>query len=113
VRYYLLKALKIRVLHLLQRQEKPSQSLSSLDFEDLWAEPSSEENYALLEESHNRQELIKKLVSQLPPRQQEALRLRFVEEMDFNEIAEMLSMNRQSAQNLVGRAVEKLRKWLL
>jgi RNA polymerase sigma factor (sigma-70 family) len=113
VRYYLLKALKIRILHLLQRQEKPTQPLSNIDYEDLWAEPSPEENYALLEESHNRQELIKKLMSQLPPRQQEALRLRFVEEMDFNEIAEMLSMNRQSAQNLVARAMEKMRKWLV
>ena len=65
------------------------------------------------EESFDREQLIKRLVSQLPPRQQEAIRLRFVENMEYTQIAELLSMNRQSAQNLVFRAVEKLRSWLL
>ena len=46
------------------------------------------------------------------PRQQEALRFRFVEAFDYNEIGETMEMNRQSAQNLVFRAVEKLREWL-
>ncbi len=53
-----------------------------------------------------------KLILQLPPRQQEALRLRFIEEMEYSEVATIMSINRQSAQNLVARAVEKLRKSL-
>ena len=55
---------------------------------------------------------MKKLISQLPPRQQEALRLRFVESFDYTEIAENMDINKQSAQNLVFRAIEKLREWL-
>jgi len=113
VRYYLLRALKVRILHLLQRQEKSHQSLSELDFEDLWGEPSLTEDFAHQEEMNNRQELITKLMSQLPPRQQEALRLRFVEELDYSEIANLMTINSQSAQNLVFRATEKLRKWLI
>lgn len=113
VRFYLLKALKVRVLHLLQRQERPHQDLTQIDFDDLWAEPSTEDLFSEQEEKHNRQALIQKLISQLPPRQQEAIRLRFVEELDYGEIANVLAINRQSAQNLVHRAVDKLRTWLI
>jgi len=113
VRYYLLKSLKTRILHLLKRQERPHQFVSQDDFDDLWAEPSAEELRAQEEESTQRQELVKRLIDQLPPRQQEAIRLRFVENLEYNQIAEMLSMNRQSAQNLVFRAIEKLRTWLI
>ncbi len=113
VRYYLLKSLKTRILHLLKRQERPHQFVSQDDFDDLWAEPSNDELLAQEQESVDRQELIKNLINQLPPRQQEAIRLRFVENLEYTQIAELLSMNRQSAQNLVFRAVEKLRNWLI
>jgi RNA polymerase sigma factor (sigma-70 family) len=112
VRHYLLKSLKIRVLHLLQRKEKITKSLDQLDFNELWAEPSPEEIFSLAEENQNKEALVQKLMSQLPPRQQEVLRLRFVEDLDYKEIGEILSVNPQSAQNLVFRAVEKLRTWL-
>lgn len=112
VRHYLLHALKIRILHLLQRKEGRTDPISQVDFDNLWSEPSPEDLFTLQEENLNKQELVQKLIAQLPPRQQEALRLRFVEAFDFNEIAQTMDMNRQSAQNLVFRAVEKLREWL-
>ena len=112
VRYYLLHALKIRILHLLQRKEGRTDPISQTDFDNLWAEPSPEDLFMDKEDSRNKQELVQKLIAQLPPRQQEALRLRFVEAFDYNEIGETMDMNRQSAQNLVFRAVEKLREWL-
>lgn len=113
VRYYLLKSLKVRIIHLLQRQQRPYQVLPQADFDDLWADPSVEDLFAEQEATLNRQALVQKLISQLPPRQQEAIRLRFVEEFDYAEIADVLSINRQSAQNLVFRGIEKLRQWLL
>jgi RNA polymerase sigma factor (sigma-70 family) len=113
VRHYLLKSLKNRVLHLLERKERITKPIENYDFDELWAEPSVEETFALKEESHNREELVKKLINQLPPRQQEVLRLRFVEDLDYKEIGELLSVNSQSAQNLGFRAIEKLRNWLI
>ena len=113
VRYYLLKCLKVRILHLLQRQQRPYQILPQTDFDDLWADPSAEDTFAEQEDAQHRQVLVQKLISQLPPRQQEAIRLRFVEELDYAEIADVLAINRQSAQNLVFRGIEKLRQWLV
>ena len=113
VRYYLLKCLKVRILHLLQRQQRPHQVLPQTDFDDLWADPSAEDIVAEQEDTLGRQTLVKKLIAQLPPRQQEAIRLRFVEELDYTEIADVLAINRQSAQNLVFRGIEKLRQWIV
>ncbi|MDQ6477056.1 sigma-70 family RNA polymerase sigma factor [Dyadobacter sp. LHD-138] len=113
VRYYLLKSLKVRIIHLLQRQEKPHSSLTREEFDDLWSEPSIDELYVQKEEAENRQEMMRKLIALLPHRQQEAIRLRFTENMDYQEIGNILDVNRQSAQNLVYRAVQKLREWLI
>lgn len=109
IKYYLLKSLKTRILHLLKRQEKPSTSLSDINYEDLWQEPSAEEVFAENEWTENREKIIGKLIKELPHRQQEALRLRYMENMDFEQVAEIMEVNRQSAQNLVYRAIEKLR----
>ncbi|MCF2497222.1 RNA polymerase sigma factor [Dyadobacter chenhuakuii] len=112
IRHYLLKALKIRIIHLLKRQEKSHSPITQADLDDLWSEPSTDEVYAEKEEAENRQELMRRLVALLPHRQQEAIRLRYTENMDYQEIGNILSVNRQSAQNLVHRAVQKLREWL-
>jgi len=111
VRYYLLKSLKVRILHLLTRKERSHQTLNE-DFDDFLIEPSAEEIFTQKEEASTRQEMITKLVSQLSHRQQEAIRLRFAENMNYEQIAEIMLVNRQSAQNIVFRAVEKLRTWL-
>jgi RNA polymerase sigma factor (sigma-70 family) len=113
IRYYLLRSLRNRILHLLKRSERPHISLKIDDYDDLWFEPSSEEIFTQKEESSNHQELVQILISQLPHRQQEAIRLRFIENLDYQQIGEILDVNRQSAQNLVFRAMEKLRSWMI
>lgn len=109
IKYYLLKSLKTRILHLLKRQEKPSMPLNDVDYEDLWFEPSAEDIFAENEWTENRERVIGRLIKELPHRQQEALRLRFIENLDYEQVAEIMDVNRQSAQNLVFRAIEKLR----
>ncbi|RYF46430.1 MAG: sigma-70 family RNA polymerase sigma factor, partial [Cytophagaceae bacterium] len=39
IRHYLLKALKNRIMHLLERKERSTQSLDEAEYEALWAEP--------------------------------------------------------------------------
>ena len=46
----------------------------------------------------------------LPPRQKEALYLRYVQQIPLAEIAHILDMNYQSVRNLIYRAFTKLRK---
>lgn len=109
VRYYLLKCLKVRGLHLLQRQQRPHQIVPQTDFDDLWADPSVEDLLAEREDNLERQTLVRKLIDQLPPRQQEAIRLRFVEALvrqskQPDVALTYLNKIRQRARNSTGGA---------
>lgn len=112
VRYYLLRSLKNRIMHLLERKERPLQPLLETDYEALWADPDTELLDAL-ETADNQQQRLQRLIAQLPPRQQEALKLRFVENMNYDQIGAILAVNQQSAKNLVFRAIEKLRRLII
>lgn len=46
----------------------------------------------------------------LTGRQKEIIYLRFIHEMSFDEISEIMEINIQSARNLLVRSMEKLRK---
>lgn len=111
VKYYLLKALKTRIMHLLERKEKPYTPLSELTL-DLF-EVNDLEVMEELEFAHSRQEKLRVLIAKLPNRQQEAIRLRFIENLNYQQIGEMLDVNTQSAKNLVFRATEQLKKWVI
>jgi RNA polymerase sigma factor (sigma-70 family) len=111
VKYYLLKALKTRIVHLLERKERPFTPLSEIDFEVF-----DTEDFEILEELEmavSRQDKLTALISKLPQRQQEAIKLRFIENLNYSQIGDILQMNTQSAKNLVFRAVEKLRGWIV
>jgi RNA polymerase sigma factor (sigma-70 family) len=111
VKYYLLKALKTRIVHLLERKERPFTPLSEIDLEVF-----DTEDFEILEElemAASRQDKLTALISKLPQRQQEAIKLRFIENLNYSQIGDILQMNTQSAKNLVFRAVEKLRGWIV
>lgn len=49
-------------------------------------------------------------IQQLSPNQQEAIYLRYFQELDYGQIGEILSINYQSAKNLISRSLIKLRE---
>lgn len=111
VKYYLIKALKTRIMHLLERKERPFTPLSEIDLEVF-----DTEDFEILGEldmAASRQDKLIALISKLPQRQQEAIKLRFIENLNYSQIGDILQMNTQSAKNLVFRAVEKLRGWII
>ena len=98
-------------MHQLERKERTFKPLS--DINDTIFEASDLEILEELENAKSRQDRLKILITQLPTRQQEALKLRFMENMDYNQIGNILEVNTQSAKNLVFRAIEKLRGWIV
>jgi RNA polymerase sigma factor (sigma-70 family) len=66
----------------------------------------------LIEEEDRKEicERVKKLLNELTSRQRGAVCLRYIYNMKYGEIADILNMqNEKSARNLVSRAIEKLR----
>jgi RNA polymerase sigma factor (sigma-70 family) len=73
--------------------------------------------YSLISEEENefeiktrRFELLEKAMCELSSRQREAIYLRYVSELSYEELSKVLEMNYQSARNLIYRGIEKLRE---
>ena len=49
-------------------------------------------------------------MGELSDRQREAIYLRYVSGLSYEELSEVLQLNYQSARNLIHRGIEKLRK---
>lgn len=54
--------------------------------------------------------LVKNILDQLTPRQKEIIYLRFLHQMEYEEISKVMDMSEQAARNLVYRAMDKMRK---
>jgi RNA polymerase sigma factor (sigma-70 family) len=108
IKLYLFIALKNSLFRLFEK-EKPFSMIETI-------EPVFSVDYTIedqLEEEENdreRQEKILRIFEFLTPRQKEVLYHRYMEEMDFDEIGEIMQMNYQSLLNLLSRSINKMRK---
>jgi RNA polymerase sigma-70 factor (ECF subfamily) len=106
---YLFSSLRHRLAFLLKKDKQNIPFTDEdADFEDY--ENDAQTVWIEQEEETDKVLLVKRLLSQLNPRQREALQLRFVEDFSFEEIAGIMHINRQSVQNLLQRAIYKVRK---
>ena len=68
------------------------------------------ENDFINEEEHREQiNEIKRILHVLTPRQREIIYYRFIEEMEYDEICQIMDINYQSAYNLLQRSLQKVR----
>jgi RNA polymerase sigma-70 factor (ECF subfamily) len=103
VKFYLFRSIR-RKLHRLSDIRQLPEDLYPLQTE------SAETLKIQIEENILQQQRLQKLMSQLPARQQEVIRLRFYDNFSWEEISGILQINEQSVRNLVQRAVVKLRE---
>ncbi len=105
VKFYLLKALKNRLIRLINTAGRMQElSLSTL-LVDPAIPASGQEDEALQQQAK-----VFDYLRELPPRQQEIVRLRFYENLSHQQIADLLNIQPQSAKNLLSRAIDTLRK---
>jgi RNA polymerase sigma factor (sigma-70 family) len=110
VKYYLLKALRRKLTRRIGRSRYTG-SWEELHFETLFAGSPNIETSIIREEGLI--ELARKMrgaLSGLTKRQQEVIYLRFYVDADVEEIAEIMSVNRQSVYNLLYDSLKKLKK---
>jgi RNA polymerase sigma factor (sigma-70 family) len=110
VKFYLLKSLRRRLFRGLSRQRK-SIGYTEFQFDTLFRSSPSVENRIIRDETNSELSArVKKLLSNLSKRQQEIIYLRFYMDADIEEIAEIMSLNRQSVYNLYHDALKRLKK---
>jgi RNA polymerase sigma factor (sigma-70 family) len=73
-------------------------------------EPAVEDEYIDNEQIARQKKIIEKLLSVLSPRQKEIVYYHFIQELQWDEVCKLMAMNYQSAQNLLQRALRKMRE---
>lgn len=72
-----------------------------------------EEKWIRLEDESQQQKKLDQAMSRLSDRQREIIHMKYLQELDYDEIARIMDLNYQSARNLVNRAITALRKEML
>ncbi|MEZ0183609.1 RNA polymerase sigma factor [Flavobacterium oncorhynchi] len=110
VKAYLLSSVRKRIARLYERDHifRKTASTDAVEFLLEFAVDTEllDDDYATKEKVIH----LNKLLNELPPRQKEALYLRYHQGLSVEQIAEMLDINYQSANNLLHRALLTLRK---
>lgn len=111
VKFYLLKALRRRI----QSEQKDQQRWKRDAFEEnstveFFGEFSVETRIIQQESSDYQLKKLRKVLGKLTKREREVIYLKFYQEMDYEQIATLLSINYQSVRNLVYTAIRELKK---
>jgi RNA polymerase sigma factor (sigma-70 family) len=113
IHFYLIKSLRGRMLRILNNQKKAA--AESLTLEDASHEFQlfSIEDSLIADQSQREQhEQLLKAINNLSRRQREVIYLRFFLDLDYQQIAETMSLNYQVTRNYACQAVKLLREKL-
>lgn len=108
---YLTVALKRKLFKSLEKAKKTT-SLEEKE-NQFGSEDAMEQLMIKKEGNTEKSKELEKAIQQLSARQQEIIYLKFFSGMDYEEIADIMDMNYQSARNLVHRAITKLGKFFI
>jgi RNA polymerase sigma factor (sigma-70 family) len=109
IKYYLIKSLR----HKLNREHEKGKRLKirELVFDAGISEEMPVESHIIMEEHALEQaKKIRIIISRLSKRQQEIIYLRFYMDLEMDEIADVMLLNRQSAYNLLHEALKKMKE---
>jgi RNA polymerase sigma-70 factor (ECF subfamily) len=107
IKPYFFTALRRQVLNQLRNLHHRELQIGGLPRPDIDFSP--EEIVVRNEEYATLQNKIAALLNELPRRQKEVIYLRYFEEMDYTQIAEIMGIHYQSVLNLTQKALQKLR----
>ena len=107
LKYYLFRMIKNRLLDIYKSvaKENPLET-SELPF---LIEPSILDCMIAEEEKEDVEQRVGELLNVLTDRQKEAVYLRFIQEMEYEEVANLLDMTAPAVRKLISRAIKRMR----
>jgi RNA polymerase sigma-70 factor (ECF subfamily) len=110
VKYYLMVSLRRKIHRSLRPEHFTETDWELLPESLLPSQSSAETDFTNREDKCLLTEKLNAWLDQVPPRQREALILRYYYDMEYAEVAEMLGIKEQTSRNLVQKALYKLRE---
>lgn len=109
VKGYLFKSLRNRIIDISRHLQKEIETSNMPQFEARVDETA--DSQLLEDEERKRLGLrVQKLLSILTPRQREIIYLRYMQEMEYEEIAKIMDINADSVRKQVARAIKTIRE---
>lgn len=108
IKYYLFKSLKNRLIDIKKQEDKVK--FNDIDEYNFSIEVSVMDIIIDEEERKSLEDKVKSLMDSLTNNQREAIYLRYMLEMEYDEIGEILNINAESVRKLVYRGIDKLRE---
>jgi RNA polymerase sigma factor (sigma-70 family) len=109
LKYYLLRAVKNKVLKSLHKDKKRAHGLAPTEEYDFSLEFSIERFIIEKQISEEKAETLRKTLCHLSRRQNEVIYLKFYQHLDHGQIAELMNISRQSVYNLLHETIQRLR----
>lgn len=106
IKFYLLRSVRHECIRLLKIKNQHSQ----LDEEEILKIKIEAEELVLTDLGKRSKERVKQALEELSDRQREIIYLKYFNNLDYDEIAEMLDLNYQSIVNSIHRSIKKLRE---
>lgn len=107
VKIYLMISLKNSIYNVFSKER--SEESYAFNFYSMEEQYITENDFINEEERREQINEIKKILHVLTPRQREIIYYRFIEEMEYDEICQIMDINYQSAYNLLQRSLQKVR----
>jgi RNA polymerase sigma factor (sigma-70 family) len=109
VRSYLLTSFRRQILHRVEKEKRWEKKHSASQENSEQFQESYEEYIIKLHSDHHLKERITKALAKLTPRQAELIRLKFFDDLDYNEIAEQCGITKRTAYNIIADAIKQLK----
>lgn len=107
VKIYLMISLKNSIYNVFNKERLEEDYV--FNFHSIEEQHIAENNFFNEEERREQINEIKRILHVLTPRQREIIYYRFIEEMEYDEICQVMDINYQSAYNLLQRSLQKIR----
>lgn len=112
IHIYLFKSLRNRILEELRSNSKKADIIGRLSEKDHEDEQNAEQLMINSEEENSIRKTIGLSISKLPNRQREIVYLKYTEGFSYDEIAEMLGIDKASARTLLYRSLKSIKEQL-
>ncbi len=110
IKFYLIKSLRRKIYREGSRRNRITEEAEPDWESDIPADKSIEQKLIELETDEARWLQLNRQIGLLPKRQQEAIYLKFFENLSNEAIAEVMSISRQAVANLIYRTIRELRE---
>lgn len=109
---YMMVSLRRRIFEKGPKSQQLTSALEEVDFDAVsYDDPETE--WIKAEDETGLEEKLRKALSHLSDRQREIIHMKYFQQMEYEDIAQVMDLNYQSARNLVNRALVALRKGMI